>query len=161
MSYSFGHVYIVHAVGTDRYKIGYTDDHPEDRLRRLQTGSPYQLQLRLSVPCPAPSDVESELHALYAPTRKRGEWFAFTESTLREVRQAMRRQARKQVMNHVEGVLRDVNHSADVSGDEALSHLSALLWHLVLSIDRGHVTIDDAIGAIEPAIEEMSRGASS
>ena len=39
-----GFVYVIHAVGTSRVKVGYSAD-PEKRLLELQTGSPFPLSL--------------------------------------------------------------------------------------------------------------------
>jgi hypothetical protein len=39
-----GFVYVIHAVGTNRVKIGYSTK-PEKRLLHLRTGSPFELRL--------------------------------------------------------------------------------------------------------------------
>jgi hypothetical protein len=67
----------VYVVGTSDYrpvKIGKANS-VQDRLRSLQTGSPHQLEVRLSVQ--APAVLETDLHAYFAAFRIRGEWFDF------------------------------------------------------------------------------------
>lgn len=53
-------------------KIG-TSDFPQERLAQLQTGSPSELELILTID----SDVEEELHRRFSDHRIRGEWFRF------------------------------------------------------------------------------------
>jgi hypothetical protein len=67
-----GFVYIIHAVGTNRVKIGYSLE-PERRLADLQTSSPFPLVLigsRDGTP-----DLEQILHQHLSEYRCVGEWF--------------------------------------------------------------------------------------
>ena len=68
-------IYFIEAIGQDRIKIGKPRD-PKNRLRQLQTGNAFKLQL-LGVIVDKASR-ESELHALFAQDRIQGEWFRDT-----------------------------------------------------------------------------------
>jgi hypothetical protein len=69
---SEGVVYLVHAIGTDRIKVGHTFSLKR-RLQQLQTSSPFPLQL---LACwPGSAETELRIHALLSDYRKVGEWF--------------------------------------------------------------------------------------
>lgn len=72
MSKTTGFIYLIHAVGTKRFKIGFAID-PERRLRHLSTGSPFQLEL-LAVR-KGPQHHEAQMHRYFAEYRVNGEWF--------------------------------------------------------------------------------------
>lgn len=65
-------VYVFHAQGTPRVKLGVASD-VEQRLRQLQTGSPYKLVV-LAV-WPGSQRLERKLHSHFQLYRKEGEWF--------------------------------------------------------------------------------------
>lgn len=73
-----GYVYIIEAVGTDRFKIGYSTS-PETRLAQLQTGSAFAL--KLSGTWPASIEIEKSLHERLAAYRVNGEWFHVPQNT--------------------------------------------------------------------------------
>lgn len=78
-------VYIVHAVGTDFVKVGYTvRETPERRLREIQSHSPYELFLMAQVTgclvC-----FESYTHKHISEHRVRGEWFKLNEQQREEL----------------------------------------------------------------------------
>jgi hypothetical protein len=54
-------------------KIGYTSNHPLDRLRALQTGSPVYLSLWAYTP--GSPELERAFHEAFEPLRSHGEWF--------------------------------------------------------------------------------------
>jgi len=68
------YVYVVGANDCRPVKIGKANS-VQERLRGLQTGSPFQLEVRLSVQ--APAVLETDLHAYFAAFRIKGEWFDF------------------------------------------------------------------------------------
>jgi hypothetical protein len=76
-----GFVYAVHAVGTDRIKIGYSVD-PEQRLNKLQTGSP--IELELVAKWKGTDQDERELHRILAEFRAQGEWFRLSPQETRQ-----------------------------------------------------------------------------
>lgn len=74
-------VYIVHALSTDLYKIGYGID-AEKRIKGLQTGCPHDLAIVKIYKDYEVKD-EQKLHAIYAEYRVRGEWFSFTREEVK------------------------------------------------------------------------------
>jgi hypothetical protein len=68
-----GYVYFIHAPAAERVKIGFTERHPDRRLRQIQSHSPVPL-VGLGVVA-GTFATEAELHARWAPLRDRGEWF--------------------------------------------------------------------------------------
>jgi hypothetical protein len=65
-------VYVIHAVGTNRVKIGFSDN-PHRRLNDLQTGSPFPLTLvglREGT-----MKTERAIHEYFEDRRIQGEWF--------------------------------------------------------------------------------------
>lgn len=67
-----GFVYVIHAVGTNRVKIGYSAD-PANRLSELQTASPFPLDLVGTRP--GTPDMERGLHRHLYKHHRVGEWF--------------------------------------------------------------------------------------
>ncbi len=68
-------------------KIGFAADVP-DRLRQLQTASPYEIRLIVSVP--GGESREVEIHNRLQAARIRGEWFQPKDSVLNEMRAMIR-----------------------------------------------------------------------
>jgi len=75
-------VYVLKAQGKDLFKIGYTTGNPVDRLKTLQTGCPFRLQLHRVLERPDAADLEKQLHAEFADERTHGEWFAIEAQQL-------------------------------------------------------------------------------
>lgn len=69
-------VYLAHAVGTSRYKIGYSAD-ADYRLRTLNSGqSPYPLVLVATTALHTfAQTTEKRYHAMFSDKRVHGEWF--------------------------------------------------------------------------------------
>lgn len=78
-----GYVYLIHAEGTNRYKIG-RSNNPVSRLETLKGQSPYPLKIILSVWTPDSVTSELYLHEKYREYRIYGEWFDFPEKTDKE-----------------------------------------------------------------------------
>ena len=68
-------IYLINAEGTDLYKIGFTNQNPNNRMKVLQTGCPYKLKL-IDV-FNGGLAIEKEIHNTYKKVRKQGEWFEF------------------------------------------------------------------------------------
>ena len=70
------HLYIIQSDKTGAIKIG-RSKNPENRLKQLQTGSPYKLKLLLVVE--GRGDLEKRLHQKLDKWKQRrnGEWFEF------------------------------------------------------------------------------------
>ena len=65
-------VYVIHAIGTNRIKLGFSTK-PKERLAGLQTASPFPLQM---LACwPGSRAREDRLHRYMNRFRKVGEWF--------------------------------------------------------------------------------------
>lgn len=69
-----GWVYLIHAEGTQRYKIGRSINLPV-RRQTLQKQSPYELTIDFSFYTVDAITDEAKLHELLAPYRVHGEWF--------------------------------------------------------------------------------------
>lgn len=69
-----GHIYLINAIGTNRYKIGFAVN-VEARVKKLQTASPFPLFLIKTVP--GTPKQEARLHKMYNFCRVSGEWFEF------------------------------------------------------------------------------------
>ena len=69
-----GTIYLLQAVGTSRYKIGYATN-VEKRIKVLQTASPFPLWCIKAVPGTLKD--EALLHSMYRSQRVCGEWFEF------------------------------------------------------------------------------------
>ena len=73
-------VYVVHAVGTDRYKIGYSSD-VDKRINSLKTGCPYPISVITVFEGGTPED-ERAIHGVYRDRRVHGEWFCLSDDTV-------------------------------------------------------------------------------
>ena len=73
-----GYVYLVQAVGTDRFKIGRAINVP-NRLRALQTGSPLKIRYVYHAYVRNMNLCEMELHHKFSEQREIGEWFTLTQ----------------------------------------------------------------------------------
>lgn len=73
-------VYLLHAEGTDLYKIGKAVD-VDKRIANLQTSSPHKLTLFAVVE----GTRERDLHARYKQFRRHGEWFCLPDTAVAEI----------------------------------------------------------------------------
>ncbi|NER24666.1 MAG: GIY-YIG nuclease family protein [Symploca sp. SIO1C2] len=86
-----GYVYLIHAVGSDRYKIGLTTRSVEARLAELNSSqSPYPLELIDWFETDNVTDDENYLHEKFVDYRVHNEWFSFDTKTLKQVRKEYR-----------------------------------------------------------------------
>jgi len=70
--------------GEGLYKVGRTKLDVSERIRQLQTGSPYQLEFVAECLVNHPSKVEAYLHRKYRQFHVSGEWFALPMDVVRE-----------------------------------------------------------------------------
>ncbi len=77
-----GYLYLIHCVGFPYYKIGVTTREPQSRVRALQTGMPFELELEYAVQVPDIYREEEMLHDAYKDNHVRGEWFNLTPAEL-------------------------------------------------------------------------------
>ncbi|MEW5859541.1 MAG: GIY-YIG nuclease family protein [Cyanobacteriota bacterium] len=75
-----GYVYLIHAIGTDRYKIG-RSINPPVRLETLKKQSPYPLQIVECFWTPDAIADELTIHKRWQHLRQYGEWFEFANIT--------------------------------------------------------------------------------
>lgn len=78
-----GSVYLVHAAGTNRYKIGLTVN-VQRRFSQLTKQSPYPLDLICSYECGDVIQEESYWHNHFSDCRVHREWFELTEEQVEE-----------------------------------------------------------------------------
>lgn len=82
--HSQGYIYMIHMEGTTFYKLGMSLD-PQTRLRTLQTGNPYPLQILNTQAVPDMRSAETRLHqhfeAQRVPNLIAREWFDFRHGT--------------------------------------------------------------------------------
>ncbi|NER47575.1 MAG: GIY-YIG nuclease family protein [Symploca sp. SIO1A3] len=82
-----GYIYLIHAQGTDRYKIGLTTRSVETRFTELNSSqSPFPLELIDWFETDDVTEDEGYLHEKFASYRVHNEWFSFDKRTLKEVR---------------------------------------------------------------------------
>ena len=79
-----GYLYLVRALGTDRFHIGLTNQI-ERRFDDLQRNSPFPLKLIISAYSPNPQAQELRLHKLFGQWRLHGEWFELPPEVLNRV----------------------------------------------------------------------------
>jgi hypothetical protein len=73
-----GWVYLIHAIGTSRFKIGFASS-PDKRLVQLSEQSPFPLTMVCSYPSADAKGSESLWHKLFEQKRVHGEWFELTD----------------------------------------------------------------------------------
>lgn len=89
-----GYVYLIHAAGTNRYKIGRTVN-PIVRLGQLQKQSPYPLRIVESFWSPDAIADEKALHSEFFESRVLGEWFELYQLTPEEFGVTLRSKEKK------------------------------------------------------------------
>lgn len=70
-----GYVYFIQAEDRNIFKIGYSKNHPGNRIKSLQNGSPYDLYLRYffySIDC---KEAECKVHNFFKNAPQKREWF--------------------------------------------------------------------------------------
>lgn len=67
------------------YKIG-VGDNVAQRVKQIQTATPYQVLHLLTLPSKRPYLLEHAMHTRFASKRVRGEWFALTDSDVAYIR---------------------------------------------------------------------------
>lgn len=81
-----GFIYLIHARGTRRFKIGLTTRSVEQRFNELNSSqSPYPLELLEVIATNNVTETEGYLHGKFVLQRRHGEWFEFNNRQLREV----------------------------------------------------------------------------
>ena len=79
-------IYILNQRGTTLYKIGRTNSKIEERIKQLQTGSPFVLDLSFQLDFKGTDSLlEKTIHRRYSYLKTKGEWFDFDSIPLEEV----------------------------------------------------------------------------
>jgi len=78
-----GYVYLLHAVGSRRYKIGLSKDVAK-RVEHLNKQSPFKILLVHAIATSDMDRLECYFHKRFADSRVNGEWFELTESAIAE-----------------------------------------------------------------------------
>ena len=72
-----GYIYLLESANEDGtiYKIGYTKNSVQKRIRSLQTGNPYLIKELYCFQTKYNQRLEKSLHNFYSHCRLNGEWF--------------------------------------------------------------------------------------
>lgn len=81
------YLYILHAVGSDWYKIGVTSREVKDRINAMQTGNPYRIEEFGAVRMDERRayKMEAMCHDAFAEVRGTGEWFTLAPETAQDL----------------------------------------------------------------------------
>lgn len=81
-----GSIYVIHADGTNRIKIGYTQNLKE-RSASIQTGCPYPIKVLTT--WPGQTWMEKEIHKYFSKFRCSGEWFEIEPLNLEDIERVL------------------------------------------------------------------------
>lgn len=70
-----GYIYLIRNCENNTYKVGVSKNEPQKRLKQLQTGCSYPLDLLHSFETNYPYRLEKMLHIQYSSQKEYGEWF--------------------------------------------------------------------------------------
>ena len=84
-------IYILHAEGTSKFKIGITKGKVSNRIKSLQTANPYTLVEYFSLESKYASQVERATHRFHSTNRLNGEWFEFTPQELKKAIESIKK----------------------------------------------------------------------
>ena len=85
LTHPAGYIYVIQDTEfSKRYKIGRTNN-PERRLNEIRAILPGRSEIVAIVDTQDAPALEWQLHARYAASRKRGEWFDLSDSQVREI----------------------------------------------------------------------------
>jgi hypothetical protein len=74
-----GYVYLIADRNSNTYKIGVTKGDPKKRLKKLQTGNSFELEIKYLFEYEYPYRLESMLHTHYKPYNELNEWFTLED----------------------------------------------------------------------------------
>ena len=80
-----GYIYVIHAVNTDRYKIG-KSINPNNRLVSLSKQAPYKLKLLFSFAVQDMSRAEKQLHQHFVDKQVNSEWFQLSNDDIEDLK---------------------------------------------------------------------------
>ena len=85
-----GYIYLINAVGTNKFKIGKTRFSISHRIDVLQTACPFRLRYVYHTYVQNMNRTERELHNQFSLFRSVGEWFALEHGNVQECISLMR-----------------------------------------------------------------------
>lgn len=85
-----GYVYLINAVGTNKFKIGRTGATVPQRIATLQVGCPVRLRYVYHAYVVNSNQVERDLHCQFACFRDFGEWFSLNHVNVKNCITLMR-----------------------------------------------------------------------
>ena len=88
-----GSIYLIHAVDTNLYKIGRTDNMKRRWGQLNSTQGPHRLKLIMWEKVRDSHFSERELHRAYSKWRRNGEWFYLDNKRLQQVKKSIKRQS--------------------------------------------------------------------
>jgi len=77
-----GHVYLLNAWPTNRYKIGFTKNSVKKRIKQLQTGNPDEITQIQVYDTINYKKVEKWMQRLHRAKKVEGEWFELTDEDI-------------------------------------------------------------------------------
>ena len=86
----FGYLYLLNAVGTDKFKIGKSRASVVPRINQLQTGCPIQIRYVYHAFVEDMNKSERDLHSTFKKSRNIGEWFTLSPADVKECITLMR-----------------------------------------------------------------------
>jgi len=153
-----GYIYVITAVSTGLVKIGSTTGAVEDRVKVLQTGQPFTLEVVAQVPVEERLvQVEHAVQTLLVNQKLRGEWFATTLDT--DALQALIQQAQQILKTRTQGKLRTtaqqyMHKQQQLTGgriqairterrltQKALAHQCGFPYQVINRVEQGHQDI--------------------
>jgi len=156
-----GFIYFVHADGTDRYKIGLTNNL-DRRMKELNgKQSPFENRLQWSIEVCDMRLAEKDLHDRFQARRVNGEWFQFSEGELKEVESIYDRVADKYPSrrHQPEPGYPQPQYSSD-SSDREKGSGCLLMGAIAIAIAAG-VSIAMGHGSTLPALPTISAHATT
>ena len=79
------YIYFIQVKGTIIYKIGVTNN-PFKRVEVLQTGCPFDIELKMAFVTTKAKDVELKIHHKLKQYHLRGEWFNVTDDHINQLK---------------------------------------------------------------------------
>jgi hypothetical protein len=117
LPFSLGYVYLIHAIGSDFYKIG-KSIKPDRRILQISPVMPFKIKFVRVWPSNFMNDAEKYLHGLFSLERVNGEWFSLNKDYL------------ELILN--EGMFRTIRHAG----------IEKFKWAIDWSELRDHSTFD-------------------
>jgi len=84
LPFNQGYVYLIHAIGSDYYKIG-KSINPDRRILQISPVMPFKVRFVRVWPTNFMDKAEKYLHNLFMDERTNGEWFSFKEEELNTI----------------------------------------------------------------------------